>query len=98
MDYDISLHTCIKYIGFLVYDDGCHLRRYANNPVRKELTPATKKLASIEIVVDKMHMKGHTDEWCRRNCDPNKYTELDKVSNTFSICCNERRLIVHKTL
>lgn len=37
---------------------------------RKDLTPVTKKIAEIEIVVDKLHMQGHIDGWCRHTCDP----------------------------
>ena len=28
------------------------------------------KLASINIVIDKMYFKGHVDEWCKKNCNP----------------------------
>ena len=34
------------------------------------------------MVVDKMHMKGHTDPWCKEHCDPSKFQALDKVSLT----------------
>ena len=44
---------------FLCYDDGCHLRKYAYNECRRGLTTTTKKLASTEIVIDRMHFRGH---------------------------------------
>ena len=44
----------------------------------------TRRLADIEIVVDKMHMSGHIDEWCKANCDPNKFAHLDKVREQFT--------------
>ena len=82
MDQAIIIHTGTTNSGFLVYDDGCHLRcyMYAMNPSRKDLTPTMKKLADMEIVVDKMHMKGHTDQWCRLTCDPHKFRDFHKVS------------------
>ena len=46
---------------FVCYDDGCHLRRYATNPCRRNMTPQSIQLAKTEIVVDKFHMAGHTD-------------------------------------
>ena len=67
-------------IGYICYDDGCHLKKYAMNPCRKELTSTTKIL---KIAVDKMHMAGHVDVWCKRNCDPALYPELEKVSINF---------------
>ena len=66
---------------FICYDDGCHLRKYAHNSTRKVLTETTKCLAEIEIVVDKMHVSGHTDKWCKTYCDPNKFTKLENVRN-----------------
>jgi hypothetical protein len=64
---------------FICYDDGCHLRKYARNDSRRAVTQVTKRLADIEIVVDKLHMKGHTDKWCQRNCDPTLFNELKQV-------------------
>ena len=74
---------------FIVYDDGCHLRKYAANPKRRELTPTTRKIADTEIVVDKMHFKGHIDQWCKRFCNPYNFPELETVNlitmNWFAI-------------
>ena len=65
---------------FVCYDDGCPLRRYATNPCRRNLTPQSIQLANTEIVIDKLHMAGHTDTWCRQHCDPKSFKELDNVS------------------
>ena len=53
---------CAKYFTspiteFVCYDDGCHLKNFARNPCRAHLTPISAKLASLEIVVDKMHIQ-----------------------------------------
>ena len=74
--YLAPVYLCI---GFLVYDDGCHLLRFATNPKRCGLTETAKKIASTKIVVDKMHFKGHKDQWCRRHCNPNDYDALMEV-------------------
>lgn len=71
---------------FLCYDDGCHLRKYARNDKRKDMTPTTNFLAQLEIVVDKMHMKGHVDKWCQSTCDPNLFSKLDNVSQLIHNC------------
>ena len=39
----------------------------------------TKKIDEMNIIVDKMHMVGHVDSWCKQHCDSRKYKELDKV-------------------
>jgi len=48
--------------------------------IHYNLTPTSKKIASLEIVVDKMHMAGHVDKWCMANCDPRNIAELSNVS------------------
>ena len=65
-------------IGVLCYDDGCHLKKYVEK--RKDLTETAKQLASYQIVVDKMHFRGHVDKWCQENCNPYKLHALDNVS------------------
>jgi len=72
-------------VEFIRYDDACHLRKYAENPVRAGLTAQTKQLASVQMVVDKMHMKGHTDHWCKVHCDPAKFQALRKVFMQFTL-------------
>ena len=51
-----------KHLEFICYDDGCHLRKYSRNSIRRNLTPTTEKLATVEIVIDKLHMAGHIDK------------------------------------
>ena len=53
----------------------CHLRKFSQNSTRSQ----SKTAETFEIVVDKMHFKGHVDAWCRQHCDPYKHSHLDKV-------------------
>ena len=71
---------------FICYDDACHLRRFSRNSIQVDLTEHTKQLASVEMVVDKMHMKGHTDKWCKEHCDPAEFSALSKVT-CFNYFC-----------
>lgn len=43
---------------------------------------------TISIVVDKMHMAGHVDAWCKENCDPKLFSELNKVGPMYKIVCS----------
>ena len=70
----------VKNIGYICYDDGCHLRRFAQQPHRKNVTATSQKLASLEIVVDKMHIAGHKDPWCLQNCDSRNIPDLKEVN------------------
>lgn len=67
-------------LEFMCYDDGCHLRKFAQNPARSTLSDTTKKISEIEIVLDRFHYPNHTDEWCKRNCNPNSFVELAEVN------------------
>ena len=67
----------------ICYDDGCHLKKFADK--RANLTNTAGKIASCAIAIDKMHFKGHVDEWCKQNCNPYKLEQLNKVC--FSSQC-----------
>ena len=71
--------------GYLWYEDG---HKVARNPTTKGITPAAKHLASIEILVDKMHMAGHVDKWCKENCNEKNLSELDVSVQACTLeCC-----------
>ena len=59
---DAHCHVLLYFSEYICYDDGCHLRKYARNPVQSQLTPSAVQLSQIEIVIDKMHMAGHVDK------------------------------------
>ena len=71
------LHLYMEILEFLCYDDGCHLKKYAQN--RQKITPTATKLAQLNIVVDRLHMKDHVDTWCKQNCDASCFRELDNI-------------------
>ena len=77
----------LSYINaeYVCYDNTWHLRRYANNPARSGLTPCTRRLSSKIELVEKMHMVGHTDLWCRKYCDPILFKELEKVRKQYHL-------------
>ncbi len=77
LEFDLIFFILPEYI---CYDDGCHLWKYAQNEIRRDVSRTSKKLASIQIVVDKLHMAGHVDKWCIANCDPHLFHDLDNVS------------------
>ena len=42
-------------------------------------------LSSKVELVDKMHMAGHTDLWCRKYCDPKLFKELENVRKQYHL-------------
>ena len=45
----IALTNCLcQILEFICYDDGCHLRKFAQNPTRRNISGITNKLAEIE--------------------------------------------------
>lgn len=78
---DVSLnrmYLCLS--GYVIYDDGCHLKKFAQNPSRRDVTETAERLSDVSIVVDKMHMKGHKDRWCKENCDVRNIEDLKEVN------------------
>lgn len=53
----LSTSTVLYYYctNFLIYDDACHLKRYACNPVRKDVTATSKFISGTKIVMDKIN-------------------------------------------
>lgn len=72
-----------NYVEYICYDDGRHLRKFARHPSRRDITLTAQKLASVEIVIDKLHMAGHLDKWCLENCNPHLFQDLDHVCNMY---------------
>jgi hypothetical protein len=76
---------CLEYLSnvthnikIILYDDACHLVRYAKN--QKDLNEQTKAMSNIQMYVDKFHFKNHIDPWCIENCDPNEIKDLEDVN------------------
>lgn len=78
-------YKLLDFVEYICYDDGCHLRKYVQNPKRSHLTCTAEKMASLSIYVDKLHIKGHTDSWCLANCDPREVDDLKGVLTMFVI-------------
>ncbi|XP_066932011.1 uncharacterized protein [Clytia hemisphaerica] len=64
-----------KDIECIVYDDACHLKRYAMN--RRNVS---ERLADMDYRSDRFHFKNHVDLWCRANCNPDHSETLDNVN------------------
>eukprot|EP00058_Branchiostoma_floridae_P001186 XP_002586674.1 hypothetical protein BRAFLDRAFT_105480 [Branchiostoma floridae] len=65
---------------YIIYDDACHLRKFARNPARADATETTRRLANMEMLVDRMHMRGHVDPWCKKHCGTWRFEDLDLVN------------------
>ena len=72
-------------LDWFLYDDACHLWPYAIN--NADFSEATKYLASVQMRVDKLHIRNHVGKWCLENCDPTKEKRLDKVN---SVVCEQK--------
>lgn len=75
-----------KSMEYLIYDDACHLGPYATNyskSKKKTHTEATKKMAALKHVVDKLHFKGHVGSWCHKHCNPYSVPALKDVNTVI---------------
>ena len=69
----------------ICYDDDCLLRKYARSVKHSTASPAAATLANVQIVMDALHMWGHTDKWCAENCDLHRFEKLNDVSRMYNI-------------
>ena len=85
---------------FIYYDDACHLKKYAQNSVCRNITWAAQKMAEMEMIVDCFHFKNHVDRWCKeqhrqvssreqvvtwkRSCSKERYSDVIIVSVLLS--------------
>lgn len=65
----------------ICYDDACHLKKFAQNPLRCDQTAVAARINGMEIICDRFHFKNHIDAWCRKNCNPLDSANL-KLVNT----------------
>lgn len=80
-----SVH--IFFVDTICYDDACHLKKFAQNPKRSQLTEVAKAIESKIIVCDRFHFRNHIDKWCIKNCNPYDCDEL-KVITKFNFNMN----------
>ena len=95
----MSFKLVCYYLDTICYDDACHLKRFACNPVSSSLSGTAVDIASKEIVCDRFHFKNHTDAWCKKHCNPYTCKSLKvNCSNILStILVNVDRCIVEST-
>ena len=46
-------------------------------------------MTSTHYIVDRLHAKGHTDEWCLENCQPDNPENIDKVEGVNTEICEQ---------
>ena len=71
------------------YDDGCHYKAFASNNARAQATPEAAILATQDVIIDNMHLKGHSDERCKKKFNPKlhpkaKHFNTQVAEQTFS--------------
>ena len=60
--FEANPHHCICK---LLYDDACHLKPYCQNPKILSYSNATKFLSTLDIKIDRLHVKNHKSEKCK---------------------------------
>ena len=81
-----------KIPEFCVYDDACRLRRFLEKRINSRKYRPNRleniRPGKIKYVVDRLHIKGHTEAWCLENCDSKLYPELKGVNTEASMRAN----------
>jgi len=89
LKYDILLD---KQPDYIIYDDACHLRRFIQNDKNyNKTTPRLENFRKKHFVVDKLHIQGHTEVWCHKNCAPHLFPDLDDIN---TIVCEQINFLI----
>ena len=64
----------------LVYDDVCHLVKFALNHILLERNKSTGFFNSLKFSIDRFHFKNHIDPFCHENFNPKDVPELKAVN------------------
>lgn len=54
-----------------------HLEKKQRN---KNCHERLKSISDIKYVVDRLHIKGHSQKWCTERCHPDLFPELENVN------------------
>ncbi|CAF1002029.1 unnamed protein product [Brachionus calyciflorus] len=71
---------------FLVYDDGCHLKKCIDKNKLWEKSRRANFIEKIKIAIDRFHFKGHKDKWCKKHLNPDKFDDLERAN---TVVCEE---------
>ena len=74
-----------------MYDDACHLWRFAQGVYKDNPTPRLKNFISKLFIVDKLHIQGHDELWCDTHCNPRKFRELDEIN---TMVCEQQNYLI----
>ena len=79
----------VQTLDLIIHDDACHLRKYAD--ARQGDSQAAKRLAfpNVRYVTDRLHAKGHVDQWCLQNCSPTAECNAAVMEHVNSQSCEQ---------
>ena len=75
-------------IVVVVHDDACHLKKYCLN--RCGEGEFAKKLSLLFFIIDRLHAKGHVDDWCEANCHPDAECNVPHVAGLNTSVCEQQ--------
>ena len=64
----------------LIYDDACHLYKYSHKHQRMAYSDGCRFMGQLDMKVDRLHLRNHTETWCKRHMNPNKDPDLLNVN------------------
>ena len=74
---------------FLCLCDACRLCGFLEKRIKSRKYRPNRlesiRPDKIKYVVDRLHIKGHTEAWCLENCDPKLYPELQDLNTPQNI-------------
>ena len=75
-----------------MYDDACHLWRFAQGVNKDNPTPRLKNFISKQFFVDRFHIQGRDEVWCDTNCHSRNFRELKDIN---TMVCGQQNFLIN---
>ena len=76
----------VKTPKYLVYDNACQLMRHMHKKANTNPSTRFDNIKNVKYVVDRLHIKGHTQKWCLKICHPDLF---DDLNGTSTVVCEQ---------
>lgn len=71
----------------IIHDDACHVRRFAHKHQGRSELGRRLAFPRMHYIIDKLHAKGHVDEWCKQHCNPSVPQNAELIAGVKTSMC-----------
>lgn len=89
---EIAAH--VPELRVVVHDDACHLRKFATKQQGQSTVARRLAFPHVQYIIDKMHARGHVDQWCKANCHPEVPSNAEAIRGLKTPACETKNSVL----